>query len=481
MQNYNSSIFFISIILIILSILFIINLIFFIQNIKLFKKQNFNYKKLINYLSNKIRKLTYYDELTGLPNITILYNNFNKDSSISVNKKISIMLIKIDNYKYMNDTMGNVFINQLLLNISEKIVSLLDEHCTIYHYCCDSFIVTLEGISSKKDAEIFASHILSNFKGSIDFDNTLHNIHLNIGIVIAPDHGLQIKELIKYCEIATYRAIELGSGSYIVFNQYMYESYYEKILIEKYLYEAIEKNEFELYYQPQLDIASNKITGLEALMRWKSPKLGFVPPDKFIKVAEATHLIIPLGNWALKNACSFIKKLHKNGHNNLTISINISILQLLDSNFIQTLINTLQYYDIESKYIELEITESVLMESFDIIGATVEKLNNIGIKIALDDFGKGYSSLSYLRQLPISTLKIDKSFIDTMHTDKKINTITCHIVKIGKSLDMCVVAEGIEKKEQLEYLRKYECNKIQGYLYSKPLPETDIINLLETQ
>ncbi|MFZ7119620.1 MAG: putative bifunctional diguanylate cyclase/phosphodiesterase [Eubacteriaceae bacterium] len=464
-----------------ISVIIIFYILFYTKNMKDYKRKQYKQKNEINYLSNKINNLTHYNELTGLPNILSLYENFNKDSTISLKNKSSIMLIKIDNYKYMNDTMGNESINQILLNISKKIVSILDSNCTIYQYCCDSFIVIQDKIKSKENTEKFASRILSNFRGSIDFDNTLHNIHLNIGIVIAPDHGIQIKELIKYCEIATYRAIELGSGSYIVFDQYMYEIYYEKILIEKYLHEAIEKNEFELYYQPQLDIASNKITGLEALMRWKSPKIGFVPPDKFIKVAEDTHLIIPLGNWVLKNACAFIKKLHENGHNNLTISINISILQLLDSNFIQTLINTLQYYDIESKYIELEITESVLMESFDIISATVDKLNNIGIKIALDDFGKGYSSLSYLRQLPISTLKIDKSFIDTIHTDKKINTITCHIVKIGKSLDMCVVAEGIEKKEQLEYLRKYECNKIQGYLYSKPLPEADIINLLKTQ
>jgi len=255
----------------------------------------------------------------------------------------------------------------------------------------------------------------------------------------------------------------------------------ERVNIERYLHKALAENEFEIYYQPQLDLKSNKITGLEALMRWRSPELGFVSPLKFIKVAEDTHLIIPLGAWVLRNACAFLSKLHNKGYRDLTVSVNISMLQLLQTNFNDIVIDTLEFFGLESNYLELEITESILMESFEIIGKKLEKFKEMGVRIALDDFGKGYSSLNYLKQLPISTLKIDKSFIDCITFENVDETLTGQIVMIGKSMGMNVIAEGVERQEQLEYLVNHQCNKIQGYICSKPIPEGEIEKLLENR
>jgi EAL domain-containing protein (putative c-di-GMP-specific phosphodiesterase class I) len=214
-------------------------------------------------------------------------------------------------------------------------------------------------------------------------------------------------------------------------------------------------------------------------MRWKSPELGFVSPLKFIKVAEDTCLIIPLGTWILRNACAFLTKLHTNGYTDLNISVNVSIVQLLQIDFNDTVVDILNFSGLDPNYLELEITESILMESIETIGIKLESLREIGVSIALDDFGTGYSSLNYLKQLPISTLKIDKSFIDEITCENMDDTLTGQIIMLGRSMGMSIVAEGVESREQLEYLINHKCHKIQGYIYSKPIPQDEIEKLLE--
>lgn len=236
-----------------------------------------------------------------------------------------------------------------------------------------------------------------------------------------------------------------------------------------------------MYYQPQLDIKSGKISGFEALIRWRNPQLGLVPPQKFICVAEDTHLIIPIGEWVIRNACLFLKRLHLEGYTDLNISINVSILQLLQDDFVDMVTDTIESVQINSKYIELEITESILMESYEAIAGKLKLLRARDIQIALDDFGKGYSSLNYLKQLPITTLKIDKSFIDTISNKTKTRSMTDLIVKMGKSMDLCVVAEGVETQEQMDYLVKHKCNKIQGYLFCRPIPEKEALIKIQDQ
>jgi diguanylate cyclase (GGDEF)-like protein/PAS domain S-box-containing protein len=433
----------------------------------------------IKITEERLTHLAYHDTLTGLLNKTSLYENSHKSVFFYHNVKAALLFIDMDHFKYINDTMGHAFGDQLIIKISERLTTLLNENCSIYRLSGDEFIIILQNIRSKKDAEVFASHLLTGFKKEFNILNSVLYISLSIGISMYPEHGTDIDELLKYADIAMYRAKETGRNNYVVHNQLMNEVFIDRVNIERNLHAALEKKEFEIHYQPQLDLKSNKITGFEALLRWKSPELGYVSPLKFIKVAEDTHLIIPLGTWVLKNACAFLQKLHKKGYMDLSVSVNISMLQLLQTDFNDLVINALEYFALKPDDLELEITESILMESFETIGSKLQKLSEQGVRIALDDFGKGYSSLTYLKQLPISTLKVDKSFIDNISDENDKKSLTGHIVTIGKSMGMCVIAEGVESEEQLKYLVKHDCDKIQGFLFSKPLTENELIKLID--
>jgi diguanylate cyclase (GGDEF)-like protein len=425
----------------------------------------------------KLTFLAYHDSLTGLPNKLSLYENAKKRFHRNRNTS-ALFFIDIDNFKNVNDTMGHTFGDQLIVKVSDRFCTILDQKKTIYRLSGDEFIMIVEEMNEISEVEQFASHILNVFRDEFEIQEYILHISLSIGISLFPQHGSSLDELLKYADIAMYQAKEAGRKSFMIYDQRMNEVFTERMNIEKQLENALEHEEFILFYQPQLDIKTNKVTGFEALLRWRNPVLGNVSPVRFIHIAEDTHMIIPIGTWVLKSACDFLHRLNRLGFQDLTVSVNISILQLLQSDFCDIVNQTIKYYEIQPQNLELEITESILMESFERIGSKLEELCAKNIKIALDDFGKGYSSLNYLKQLPITTLKVDKSFIDHI-VDKKGDTLTGHIVSIGKSMGMCVIAEGVEHQEQLEYLAEHDCDKIQGYLYSKPVPEEELIKLLQ--
>jgi len=422
--------------------------------------------------------LAYYDSLTGLPNKESLYEKSCYEF-LKPDIKTAILFMDIDHFKYINDTMGHSFGDKLIKKVGERLASLQKENTSVYRLSGDEFIIAMRDIEGQEDAQIYANYIISKFKEELEVLNSVINIGLSIGIAMYPEHGTSIDELLKYSDIAMYLAKNAGRNSCAVYNTQMKKDFNERVNIETHLHSALEKNEFEVYYQPQLDLKTNKIAGFEALLRWNCKELGSIPPDKFIQIAEKTHLIIPLGTWVLQNACAFIKSLHERGYTDLYVSVNISMLQLVQSDFSDLVLKTLEDYKLDANYLELEITETVVMESYTTVAVQLEKLNKHGVKIALDDFGKGYSSLSYLTQLPISTLKIDKSFIDRICTTTDNILLTEYIVDLGKRMGMCVVAEGVETKEQLDYLIVHECNKIQGYFCSRPVPKAKIIELLE--
>lgn len=425
----------------------------------------------------KLTFLAYHDALTGLPNKISLYKIakrlFQKDKG-----KTALFFIDIDNFKYVNDTLGHAFGDLLIKKVSKRLTSLLENNFSLYRISGDEFILILEDINNINYAEEYASNILSKFTKKFSIQKTTLYVSLSIGVVMFPDHGKDLEQLLKFADIAMYRAKEAGKNNYVVFDQYMNQVLSERVEIEKHLHNALENNEFEVYYQPQYDIITRRITGIEALLRWNSPYLGSVSPLKFIKVAEDTRIIIPIGTWVLKQACTFAKKLNDMGFEDLTVSVNVSVLQLLQMDFCEIVENTLNTIQLKPENLELEITETVLIESYDSLITRLEQLRDRKVRIAIDDFGTGYSSLNYLKQLPISTLKVDKSFVDDI-LDENTRLLTKHIVNIGKSMDICVVAEGVEKQEQLEYLIQNGCDKFQGYLYSKPVPETKLVNLLK--
>ena len=426
----------------------------------------------------KMHHLAYHDLLTGLPNKLALYEQAAGTIVSDSTGTAAILFVDIDNFKYINDTMGHAFGDRLIVKASQRLLSIVGEEGLVYHFGGDEFIILLHPLKDSTSIDLIASRILTGFKTAVEMDNSLLHISTSIGISIYPEHGNDIMELVKRADIAMYKAKDAGKDNYVIFDQPLNDNFSERMNIEKQLHAAMEHEEFELFYQPQVDLAQNRVTGLEALLRWNSPVLGSISPLKFIKVAEDSHLIIPLGAWVLRKACEFLKSLHQQGFGDLTMSVNISMLQLLQTDFNELVLATLEASGLEPRYLELEITESVLVESYDHVSTKLKQLRDLHIKIALDDFGTGYSSLSYLTHLPITTLKIDKSFIDTIQTEKNQTTLVEQMIMIGKRMNMSVVAEGVEKTEQLEYLQEQGCDKIQGYLFSKPLTAQDTIELL---
>lgn len=433
-------------------------------------------QKTLAVSEEKYTYLAMHDVLTGLPNRRSLFEDAN-EILVKNENSAALFFIDMDNFKYINDTMGHEFGDLLIKNASERLMQNLPVKSSLYRLGGDEFILLSQGIKQKA-AERLASDILRSFEAEVLIRNIGLHVTLSIGIAVYPEHGKNVEELIKSSDIAMYNAKLSGKNKYVVYDGNMNKDFAERMILEKHLHTAMENNEFELYYQPQLDLNSNKVTGLEALLRWKSPELGFVSPMKFIKVAEDTHLIIKLGEWVLIQACDFLSQLHKKGHKELTVSVNISTIQIFQSDFTDKILRILDFYNLDPHFLELEITETVLIQSFEIVYNKLKLLREKGIGIALDDFGKGYSSLSYLKQLPISTLKIDKCFIDNVSLNAENKTITRYIINMGRSMGMSVIAEGVELEEQLDYLKKYACDKMQGYLFSKPLPKDELVKLL---
>ncbi|MHB1394124.1 MAG: putative bifunctional diguanylate cyclase/phosphodiesterase [Clostridia bacterium] len=429
----------------------------------------------------ELQHKAYYDQITGVQNRLSLINYVDKLITSERMRKIALLIVDVDNFKYINDTMGHSFGDQLLIEATERLASLAESNCTIYRISGDEFVILLEGFEDSSMVERLAVKLLKGFKSPLDIKGSSMFITISIGISLYPEQGDSLDELLKSADIALYKAKETGRNRIVFYTKPMNEAVLERVLIEKHLRTALDNNEFELHYQPQLDIAAQKVSGFEALIRWKSPELGYVSPLRFISIAEDTHMIIPIGEWVLRNACMCIKGLHQQGYDALSMSVNISMLQLLQDDFVDKVIEILAWSELDPKHLELEITESILMESYEAIAGKLKLLKERGIKLALDDFGKGYSSLNYLRQLPISTLKIDKSFIDTIGSTSKHKSLTNLMVKIGRTMGMCVVAEGVETQEQLDYLVKHKCDKIQGYLFGKPVPGEKVVNTLMEQ
>lgn len=444
-----------------------------LQNEKLMQNQ-----RILEDYEKELHNQVYHDQLTGFKNRRSLIKNLSELVSSKTKGKVALLILDIDNFKYINDTMGHFFGDQLLMKVSERFESLIEDDCKIYRLGGDEFVILLENFDEIATIEKLAVKLLKGYTAGFYIDLSNIFISISIGISLYPEHGDNLDELLKNADIAVYKAKEKGKNRIVFYNKPMNEVISERVRLEKHLRTALDNNEFILHYQPQLDIETNKVSGLEALIRWNSPELGFVSPLKFISIAEDTHLIIPIGAWVLKNACLFLKRLHQQGHGNLSISVNISMLQLIQDDFVDKVMEMLGESKLNPKYLELEITESILMESYEDIAEKLKLLKGKGVMIALDDFGKGYSSLNYLKQLPISTLKIDKSFVDTILVDDSEKSLTDLIIKMGRTMGLCVVAEGVETQGQLDYLRSHKCSKIQGYFFSRPVAEEAVIEAI---
>lgn len=430
-----------------------------------------------------IFNMAYYDSLTGLPNRRyfekILKNilAFN-ENSYKANKGI-VLFLDLDNFKNINDTLGHDVGDKLLKIIANKLKEVLRKEDIISRFGGDEFLILQPNISTYEEAVESVNRIIDIFKDLWILGEHKLYITPSIGITVYPDDGEDVNIILRNADTAAYDAKFSGKNGYKFFEKSMFDQVLRKTEVEKALREAVKNNEFELYYQPQVEVSTGRIVSLEALMRWKNPELGFVSPVEFIPIAEETGLIVDIGEWVIRAACKQNKEWKNKGYCYDTIAVNVSSLQLRQRGFVELVKNILKEIGLKPEFLELEITESVLMESLEKSVEILNELRKIGVKTALDDFGTGYSSLNYLMKIPIDTLKIDKTFIDNVSTNYSQKSIIEGIIIIAHEMALDVVAEGVEVQEQLKILADKKCDKIQGYLFSKPYEAKDIEKILQ--
>ncbi|WP_051541874.1 putative bifunctional diguanylate cyclase/phosphodiesterase [Clostridium lundense] len=423
----------------------------------------------------KIKQLAYYDRLTGLPNFHFLKERIKEQINKGTEEtKFALMLIDLDNFRNINDTLGHEFGDKVLIAIGNELKGILGNEDIICKMSEDEFLIFKNSIKHKCDMVAVAERILKQFQSPIMVEG--HEVYTtaSIGIDAYPNDGSDSSTLLKNVDSAMYIAKQRGKNRYEFFHKSIYNNILERTKLERDLRRAIENNEFLLYYQPQMSLSTREIIGVEALIRWKHSQRGIVSPAEFIPLAESTGLIVPLGKWVLETACRQNKLWQKMGYKNINISVNVSALQIQQGNFINMVKNILSEVDMEPKFLDIEITESTLMQSIDSVVKKLQYLREMGIRISLDDFGTGYSSLNYLKKLPINTLKIDKVFVDDIRDESIDEAITGEIIQLAHKMRIDVVAEGVELEKQVEFLKMQECDKIQGYVLSRPLPNKEI-------
>ncbi|WP_310602556.1 bifunctional diguanylate cyclase/phosphodiesterase [Anaerosporobacter sp.] len=428
-----------------------------------------------------IEFLAYHDSLTRLPNKAAFYDYLDTTltSEPSSTQAHAIYFVDLDNFKTVNDTLGHDYGDELLIQTANLLNFFIKDNDLLARAGGDEFLFFKANISSQEEGVNFAKDILKKFKEPININGKYIYISMSIGVSLYPLNGVQYHTLIKNADIAMYRSKDTGKNRLTLFDESMQQEVSRHSEITEILRHAIDNNEIYLEYQPQFDLALERIIGFEALMRIHSPVLGNLSPTEFIPIAEESGMINDLGSWALREACTFNKYLQDNGLPYCIVAVNISTIQLNQNDFVTLVADILKETGLSPQYLELEITESAIVSSIRDAVSILDELQNMGIRISLDDFGTGYSSLNYLTQMPINTLKIDKAFIDKINLNKKDNYVAEAIISLAHNLEVKVVAEGVEDHTQLSLLREKRCDLIQGYLYSKPLKPNDLIHILQ--
>jgi diguanylate cyclase (GGDEF)-like protein len=423
-----------------------------------------------------------HDFLTGLPNRMLLNDRVNQAIAGAPrhHKKVGVLFLDLDGFKHINDSLGHPTGDKLLQSIGERLVECVRNSDTVSRQGGDEFVVLLSEMEQSEDAAITARRMLQSVSEAHSIDQ--HDLHVttSIGVSVYPDDGLDAETLIKNADTAMYQAKENGRQSYQFFKAAMNVRAVERQSIEESLRRALERQEFALHYQPKINLKTGQITGAEALLRWTHPVRGLVPPGQFIPVAEDCGLILPIGNWVLREACKQARIWADAGLPGATIAVNISAMELRNENFLEGVFSALEDTRLDPKSLELELTESVLMKHAESAESILKTLRARGVHLAVDDFGTGYSSLSYLRKFPIDSIKIDQSFVRQITTAPGETTIVTAVISMGRSLKLRVVAEGVETREELAFLQAHQCDEAQGYYFSRPVLPDDFARLLET-
>ena len=429
----------------------------------------------------KIAHMAFYDTLTGLPNRASLSLHLEKEMKAVPSGTATgvIMFIDMDDLKLVNDNFGHSFGDRVIVTAGQHIVDAVDEKAFVAHSGGDKFILALSGEYSRQEVAHFADTILRAL--CQEYEVSIERIHMSasIGVAIYPDDGVSAEDILKKADIAMYAAKKAGRSCWRFYEPSFLEEAYEKMILTNGLRRALERGELSLHYQPQLTIGGDTVIGFEALLRWNSPEYGYVSPVRFIPLAEESGLIVPIGKWVLQEACQFVRRLADMGKGTIHVAVNISSRQLLTDDFVDTVRRCIAAAKIQPEQLEIEITESVLIESLEDSICKLSQLRDSGLMISLDDFGTGYSSLTYLRSLPVGVLKIDKSFIDKIAFDDIQLQVVGSIIDLAHTLGLTIVAEGVETEDQLKLLSQYGCDCIQGYIFSRPMPEEEAIKFLK--
>jgi diguanylate cyclase (GGDEF)-like protein/PAS domain S-box-containing protein len=428
----------------------------------------------------QIRSLAYLDPLTGLPNRLL----FNDRVTVAVaqahrlRQRLAVLFLDLDRFKIINDSLGHSIGDRLLQEVAARLLAAVREGDTVARLGGDEFTLLLPAVVRAEDAAKIAEKLLESLRQSFRLDGRELFVTSSLGISLYPDDGHDAESLVKNADTAMYRAKEEGRDNYQLYTRGMNATAVERLALESSLRKALAQQELLLYYQPLLDLGTGRVHGVEALLRWRHPERGLVPPSEFIPLAELTGLIVGIGNWSLRVACQQAREWQKSGHPNLTMAVNLSVRQFNQPDLAAQVRRALMETELPARSLDLEITESNAMQNAEGTIQTLRELKTLGVRVSIDDFGIGYSSLSYLKRLPIDTLKIDQSFVRDITTDPDDAAIATAVIALAHTLKLKVVGEGVETEEQLAFLAAQHCDRVQGFLFSPPLSAADCTQFL---
>jgi len=428
-----------------------------------------------------LRDQATHDSLTGLPNRLLFGDRLadRLEMARRHNRMLAVMFLDVDRFKYINDTFGHNTGDLLLKWVASRLSNLLRKEDMVARMGGDEFTIMLSEINSRCDADQFAQRVLQSFSKPFVLDGQEIFVSASVGVSIFPSDGTDAETLVKNADTAMYRAKENGRGCHQIFVSTLNEKTSRRLELESHLRRALDRDEMIVHYQPRVDLNTGSVLGTEALLRWRRPDVGLLPPAEFVPLAEETGLIIPIGRWVIDAACAQNKSWQEAGLPMMDVAVNISARQFRQENLVETVKKALDETGLDPRYLTLELTESALMHNPDMAADVLGELKAIGVRIAIDDFGTGYSSLNYLKRFPADIVKIDGSFIRDITTDPNDAAIAGAVIAMAHSLKLRVVAEGVETLEQLEFLGSLNCDEIQGYFVSHPVPAEGIEFLLQ--
>ena len=424
--------------------------------------------------------MAHHDMLTGLPNRPFFIDRLSQANAVArrLEKKVAVLFLDLDRFKIINDTLGHSLGDKLLQEMGRRLQDCLREVDTVARLGGDEFTVLLNNLDKEEDADKVAHKILKSLAQPVNLDGYELFITTSIGISLYPDDDVDSLALIKKADIAMYSAKARGRNNVQFYTAEMDQDADKRLILENGIRKGLERGEFILHYQPKVDTVSGRITAMEALVRWEHPELSLLPPGDFIPLAEETGLIFPLGEWVLRGACAQNRAWQEQGLPEMRVAVNLSGYQLQQRDLIEVVNRILEDTGLDGRFLELEVTETVVMQNPDFAVGVLNELRELGIHISIDDFGTGYSSLAHLKRFSVNTLKIDKSFVRDVAINSTDAAIATAIIAMGNSLNLKVIAEGVENEGQLEFLRDQSCHEMQGYFFSRPVPPDQVAEIL---